>query len=162
MSVALHGELRAADIARLEGRIQRLRDGLGQTEPLMAALAAELESQARRRIESDKAGPDGSAWERWKAGYAATRHGGQSLLQSGGGLLDSLQSFHDAATAEAGSPLVYAAIQQLGGKPDMPAGPRNVQARPYLGFEYGTADGDALQALVDDWANDAIEEGLRQ
>ena len=160
MSAAFEARLDASALEGLESRIRRLAASLADTEPLMAALAAELESQSRRRIQSGKAAPDGTPWREWSEGYAETRHGGQSLLQSQGGLLDSLQSFHDSMVAAAGSNLVYAAIQQHGGTPDMAPGPAAIPARAYLGFVAGTQDERDLQAVVDAWQANAIEEAL--
>ena len=157
---AIETRFDASALEGLESRIRRLAASLGDTEPLMAALAAELESQSRRRIQSDKAAPDGTPWREWSDPYKETRHGGQSLLQSQGGLLDSLQSFHDSMQAGAGSSLVYAAIQQHGGTPDMAPGPAAILARAYLGFESGTQDERDLQAVVDAWQANALEEAL--
>lgn len=95
---------------------------------LMADLALQGESQTRRRLGEEKAGPDGDAWPDWSDRYAATRHGGHSLLESDGHLIASLELGADADTAWWGSDLVYAATQQFGDEA------RNIPARPYLGI----------------------------
>ncbi|MBU2713731.1 phage virion morphogenesis protein [Zooshikella sp. WH53] len=59
---------------------------------LLDTLGATVESQTRRRIEEEQTAPDGSPWPTWSSGYAATRHGNQSLLQNEGHLVDSLHS----------------------------------------------------------------------
>ena len=95
---------------------------------LMADLALQGESQTRRRLGEEKAGPDGDAWPDWSDRYAATRHGGHSLLESDGHLIASLESGADADTAWWGSDQVYAATHQFGDAS------RNIPARPYLGI----------------------------
>ena len=95
---------------------------------LTADLALQGESQTRRRISDEKTGPDGAAWPEWSEGYAATRHGGQSLLESDGHLIASLESGADGDTAWWGSDMVYAATHQFGDAS------RNIPARPYLGI----------------------------
>ena len=94
---------------------------------LTADLALQGESQTRRRISEEKAGPDGDAWPEWSDRYAATRHGGHALLESEGHLIASLESGADADTAWWGSDMVYAATHQFGDAS------RGIPARPYLG-----------------------------
>lgn len=125
-------EIIPSGLEALNGRIDRLLKGLKNPEPLLWALAQAGETQTRRRIESEKQGPDGERWPEWSPGYAATRHGGHSLLESTGALLDSLTAFADAQTAGWGTNVKYAAIHQFGGK----AGRKHtaeIPARPYLG-----------------------------
>lgn len=125
-------EIRPEGLERLNVRIGRLLAGLKNLEPLMRNLAVAGENQTRKRLEQEKHGPNGEIWPEWSPAYAATRHGGQSLLEGKGHLLDSLTAFADAQTAGWGTNVKYAAIHQFGGK----AG-RNRQvdipARPYFG-----------------------------
>lgn len=120
--------------------------------PLLDALGAEVETQTRRRISEEKTSPDGTPWTPWSESYAATRHGGQSLLQSEGHLRDSIQyqllSDNEAEVA-AGSNLAYAAIHQFGGEE---VG-KNVPARPYLGLSDADVDDLAAvaRAVVEGW-----------
>lgn len=115
---------------------------------LTADLALQGESQTRRRISEEKTGPDGDAWPEWSDRYAATRHGGQSLLESEGHLIASLESGADADTAWWGSDLVYAATHQFGD----PA--RNIPARPYLGIS--PQNKRELADRVDHWLRGAL------
>ena len=97
---------------RLNARLDRLaRPALPK---LLHQLVAEGESQTRRRIESERRGPDGEAWPEWSKSYAAGRHHGHSLLIARGHLLDSITGYVDGEDAGWGSNLVYAAIHQLG------------------------------------------------
>lgn len=125
-AVTLNADI--SGLARLQGRIDRLAN-LDRTA-LLAGIGAEVESQTRRRIEEEKAGPDGQAWPEWSDRYARGRHGGHSLLIGEGDLLDSIRHEVTGGHVEIGSNLVYAAIQQFGGEE---VG-SEIPARPYLGL----------------------------
>lgn len=155
---ALEIRVDAAAAAGIEARIRKLRAGLGDTEPLMAGLAAELESQARRRIDSGGPAPDGTPWKPWAENYAKTRRDGQSQLRAEGALLDSLEAFSDADRAGAGTNLIYGPIQQFGGEEGMAPGPAAIPGRPYLGI--GPQDELELQAVIDRWLSDAAAGAL--
>lgn len=131
---ALEIKVESPELAALEARLKHLASALGDTEPVLEALGAEIESQTRRRISEEKTSPIGEPWEPWKERYARTRHGGHSLLQGEGSLLDSIESAVRGDVAEIGTNLIYGPIQQFGGLGGMPPGPREVEARPYLGI----------------------------
>jgi phage gpG-like protein len=82
---------------------------------LLDGLGAESESQVRRRISSEKRAPNGVPWPAWSNAYAKTRHGGQSLLQGDGGLLDDIHYVVGYDQVEIGSNLPYARIHNEGG-----------------------------------------------
>lgn len=151
MSLALRVDLR--DVSRLSDRLARI--GRASPDPLLDAVGALLASSAKRRIRSEKRGPDGEPWRSWTPAYAATRHAGQSLLLAGGGLDDSITHLVAGHGVEVGSNLVYAAIHQLSG-----AGTSrpNIPARPYLGVS--DEDAQDIVALAEDWA-DGLLEALR-
>lgn len=116
------------------------------------AIGAELESQTRRRITEEKASPDGVPWPDWSEDYAATRHGGHSLLQGDDDLLDSVQSLVSDDQVETGSNLIYAAIHNYGGEEvGMP-----IPQREYLGLS--DENTDDLQATVDDFVDRFVED----
>ena len=155
MSSALEVAVHSPALDGLEARIRRLALGLSDTRPLLEALGAEIESQARRRISEEKTSPIGEPWPDWSSGHAKTRHAGQSLLQGGGGLLDSIQSAVRPDLVETGSNLAYAAIQQFGGEPSMAPGPAAIPAREYLGI--GPENEIELDAVLDEWASRILE-----
>ncbi|MFI8744485.1 phage virion morphogenesis protein [Pseudomonas sp. NPDC077186] len=126
---------------RLAGRLERLAQL--DTEPLLDAIGAEVESQTRRRIAVDKASPAGVPWPEWSADYATTRHSGQSLLQGVGHLLDSITHQVDGNSVLIGSPLVYAATHQFGDDE------RGIEQRQFLGLEGD--DLDDVVGLVEDY-----------
>ena len=158
MSAALEISVSSPALEGLEARIRRLAAGIADTEPLLDAVGAELESQTRRRIESEGPAPDGSPWEPWSDRYARTRHGNQGQLFAEGDLLDSIQSLVHADFVETGSNLVYAAIHQFGGTPDMPAGPAAIPTREWLGIS--GEDDRELNALLDAHFDGLIAEAL--
>jgi len=106
--------------------------GMIDIDKLEGKAAAVIESQTRRRISSEKTDPEGTAWDDWSPAYAKTRHGGHSLLQSTGALLDDI--FHDKQRGNwvVGSSLIYAAIHNEGGGET--AGRSNIPARRFIGL----------------------------
>ncbi|MGV6839987.1 MAG: phage virion morphogenesis protein [Planktomarina sp.] len=121
-----------AKLARLQGfELASLADAAG----------AILESSTRARFDSQTAA-DGTPWADWSDAYAAIREAHHSLLVGEGDLRDSIQSFAAGGDVLVGSNLVYAAIQNLGGK-DTGA---NIPERPFLGVSI--QDEDDLKDLV--------------
>jgi len=144
---ALHYDLSGVD--RLRERVS----GLARTDRarLLDMIGATVESQTRRRIEEDKAGPDGTPWPAWSERYAATRHGGQSLLEGEGDLMDSLDYVASDDEVEVGSNLIYAAVHQFGSEDDSD---QNIPARPYLGL---SADDEAeLEETIEVFFGEAL------
>ncbi|PZE09271.1 phage virion morphogenesis protein, partial [Pseudomonas sp. 57B-090624] len=112
-------------------------------EPLLEGLGAEVESQTRRRIQSDKTSPSGEPWQGWSEAYAETRHSGQSLLQSMGPLLNSISYQVQGDSVLVGSPLIYAATHNFG-DPD-----RGIPQREFLGVE--GQDFEDLVGITEDY-----------
>lgn len=145
MSIGLTIDTSGVD--RLAERIRRF--GELDRSSLMEAIAFEGENQTRRRIAQEKTAPDGTPWPAWSADYAASRHGGQSLLVGDGDLLDSVTSDATADSAEWGSNLVYFAIHNYGGTADMAPGPAAIPQRQSLGL---SPDNEAdIETIIDDW-----------
>lgn len=151
MSIGLQFDL--SSVSRLQERIARL--GNVDRQDLLEQLAGVAESQTRRRISDEQETPDGEPWQAWSANYAATRHGGQALLQGDGNLVDSITSEIEGDEALIGSNLVYAAIHQFGGTPDMAPGPAGIPARAYLGFSRDNLD--EIEAVADRWLDKHLE-----
>lgn len=120
-----------------------------QVAELADAASELLASQTQRRIDEDKAAPDGTPWADWSDDYAATRHGGHSLLQGRNHLLPSIQGYATAEEAVAGSNLDYAAVHQNGSEDG------DTPARPYLGLSRD--DEVELRALVEGFVEGAIQ-----
>lgn len=125
-------------------QLQRRLFGLAGADfgGLLDVIGSEVESQTRRRISDEKTGPDGEPWDPWSDGYAPTRHSGQSLLQSEGHLLDSIQPLVTGTERlEVGTNLLYGATHQFGrdGTP----------ARPFLGLS--PENSDDVEAVITDW-----------
>ena len=151
MSIGVQYDL--AGVARLQERIAKL--GNLDRRELLEQLAGVAESQTRRRISEEQKSPGGEPWQAWSANYAATRHGGQSLLQGEGDLVDSIISEIEVDEALIGSNLVYAAIHQHGGTPDMAPGPAGIPAREYLGFSQDNLD--EIESVADSWLDKHLE-----
>ena len=132
---------------RLNQRLSRITAGLSDFRQLLADVGGVVESQTRRRISEEKASPEGAAWKPWTEAYAESRHGGHSLLEGEGELLDSIQFLVEGDRVEIGTNLIYGAIHQFGGAE---VG-INIPARPYLGI--GPANEDDLVAELDEWAD---------
>lgn len=110
MSAALQYNLAA--ITRLQDRIGSLSKI--DRRALLGLVGGEVESQVRRRIETEKSSPEGIPWADWSERHAATRHGGQSTLEGDGHLLGSIDHQVGGDSVEIGSNLVYAAVHQFG------------------------------------------------
>jgi phage virion morphogenesis protein len=91
------------------------------------ALGELVVNQTKQRIAAEKTAPDGTSWQAWSTAYAGARHGGHSLLMSGGTLLDSISAYVSGDTIEVGSGMVSAATHQFGSRDG------RIPARPYLG-----------------------------
>lgn len=144
-----------SSINRLEARLQKLSEV--DYDDLKDNLGSEAESQVRRRLSDEKESPEGEPWAEWSSSYAETRHGGHSLLEGEGDLIDSIEHQVNGDEIEVGSNLVYAAIQNFGAdKGEFNGSPwGDIPARPWLGFsDENLAD---LEALTDDWVDMQLE-----
>jgi len=135
--------IEAQGMQRLQQRLNSLANP--NRHALLELMGAEVESQTRRRIESEKSAPDGERWQAWSDGYAETRHSGQSLLSGEGDLLDSMTFDVSGNDVFVGSNKVYAAIHQFGGAE---VG-MNIPARPFLGLS--DSNESELLGVVDGW-----------
>lgn len=96
-------------------KINRVLDVLAKRPKtdLLMVMGETVLDQTRRRIDDEKRDPAGRPWAAWSEKYAETRTAGQSLLQSEGQLLESLQTVVGRARVSVGSDLIYAASQQF-------------------------------------------------
>ena len=116
---------------------------------MLDEIGAEAASQAQARIADTKASPAGQPWEAWSKRYEKTRHSGQSLLQSKGDLVTSIQHHVEGDAALVGSNLVYAATHQFGDRgKDRLGRKRNIPARQYLGL--GPQDARELDQVIEE------------
>lgn len=133
-------------IARLQARMARL--ALYNTDDLLDAVGAEVESQTRRRISEERTTPAGKDWPAWSPVTAGMRGGGHSLLQYSGDLIGSIQYTVDGTRVEVGSNLVYAAIQNFGGKKSsFPHLWGDIPVRTFLGIS--AENEQDIEAIVD-------------
>lgn len=171
------------------GLLQRALFALSRTRlpAMLDAIGQEVTSQTQRRITDEKRAPDGTQWAGWSRGYATTRHGNQSLLESSGHLVQSIT--HNVLTSgnavQVGSNLRYSALHQHGGSVRVTPKSRrffwrqffatgnaywkalaltkrdkfDVPARPYLGLSRDDAD-DVLAVVRDFMRIRMRKEGL--
>jgi phage virion morphogenesis protein len=158
--VSLDLEFSTAELNRLGARLEALAKLTEQDyADLLEGVGALVEGQTKNRIRNEKTAPDGTPWQAWSDNYRATRHGGNSLLMGDGHLDDSIQYIVDGDEVAVGSNLIYAAIHQLGGTPDMAPGPAAIPARPFLGLSQD--DEQAVADLMEDFLADQVKELTR-
>lgn len=100
------------------------------------------------RLVDGKRSPDGDIWPEWSSAYAISRHTNQSLLQSSGHLIDSIQHIAYLDEAEIGTNLIYASIHQLGSTR------RRTPQREFLGIS--SENLIELQSELDNWAEEIL------
>lgn len=147
----MSGAFVTSELTGLDPVIARL-NALGQPRRMAEGLAnigGLIQSQTERRIEEDRASPEGEAWVPWSETYAASRHKGNRLLQASGAFRDSIAWDLTGDELRVGSNMVFAALHQFGGTDDMAPGPAAVPARPYLGLS--AADIQEIEDAMGDW-----------
>lgn len=73
---------------------------------LLDPIGALVVSQTQRRIDTEKAGPDGTPWE--------PNSQGSEILVESGALRDTIDYEVGGSSVEVGSPLIYAPVQHFG------------------------------------------------
>ncbi|PFF95385.1 phage virion morphogenesis protein [Escherichia albertii] len=128
----------AVDVRRIQLALDEL-ETVTHDRAIPRVMAAALLSSTEQAFER-QANPDtGQSWESWSDPWLVWRqeHGfvPGSILTLHGDLARSITTDYGPDYALIGSPKIYAAIHQWGGKPDMPPGPAGVPARPYMGLD---------------------------
>ena len=134
--VAVQVQLRGFD--SIQSKLRRMANI--DIDSLMDAIGTEVEGQTKRRIESEKTGPDGKVWPPWSDEYAKTRHSGHSLLRSEGHLLESITHNVVAEGVDTGTNLGYGASNQ--------------DTRPYLGLS--PQNEDDIDTVINDWLREEM------
>ncbi len=110
--------------------LRRLQARLGDLTPVMRVVAQMMESAVQRNF------ADGGRPDKWKPSKRAQRQNGQTLIDTGR-LKNSITSRSDAASAEVGTNVEYAAIHQFGGKTKASViRPKNKQALFWPGAKH--------------------------
>lgn len=136
-------------VRRATERIEQL--GRFDRKQLLDVIGGTVESQTRLRIDDEKFAPDGTQWPNWLDSYAKTRHGGHSLLEGEGDLLDSIgyAVYFGSDEVEVGSNLVYAATHDQGDED------RGIVQRQFLGLSDDNRD--ELDEIVDRFIDSLID-----
>ena len=126
-------------------KLAELIGKLDNQQQFFAAASEIMLDQTQARFKEQR-GPDGTAWKPLAPATVASRGSSSPILEVSG----ALRNVHAAPTSDTAkvetSPLVYAAIQNEGGK----AGRGNsvtIPARPYFGF--GDDDINELEELAE-------------
>lgn len=145
MSMSLWTDLR--DIERLQSRIERL--GKFNRTDLLNAIGAEVESQTRRRLSTEKTSPDGEAWQELTDDYAAKKSAVSSggLLEFKADLIESTQYLLMSDAVIVGSNKPYARRHNLGDE--------HMPQRQFLGLSNDNIND--LSNLLDDFLDSHIE-----
>jgi len=121
-------EIRSEELERLNARMNRFFRNVTHPTQGMRLIANMLESQTRRRIESEKKSPDGEQWQGWSEKYAKTRHGRNSLLRNRDNLYKSITADFGSDFAQTYTEMVYGRRHQEGDDEI------NLPARPFMGL----------------------------
>ena len=142
--------------------LDRLKASVEQTRPAMVEIAAEFESRAKARFET-QTDPNGAPWAKHSAATKATypKDGNRRILDRSGTMLDSAFHRADNTTAEVGFSAVasknrdvYAAYHEFGTK--------TMPRRGILFANPDTGDiSDADESAVLDILNDHIARAIR-
>lgn len=133
---------------RLQALLRNVEWAVGDLEPLMRAIAAELASQTEENFE-EEGRPEWDDLSETTTSRRAKNGNwpGQMLQVSAAGLAASIVTESDDSSALVGSNKPYAAMMQFGGdKADFPHLWGDIPARPYLPMD---ADG-VLQPEAED------------
>lgn len=98
------------DDAALKARLNGLMQTLTHTQPMMAALAAELAAQTELSFKDE-----GPGWPQLKPSTVKRRGSAHPILQVTNALARSVTTRSGADYAQVGSNLAYASIHQFGG-----------------------------------------------
>jgi phage virion morphogenesis protein len=113
--------------------LQRLIDAAQNPRPALLEVGEDLVESTKRRFETQTA-PDGSRWER-NSPVTIKRKGRDQPLTGRGTLMDQINyQITGNDTLDVGSPTIYAAMQQFGGrKSEFPNLWGDIPARPFIG-----------------------------
>lgn len=138
------------DTANIQAAFARFR-ALGENPRVITRQIAGILADSSEQAFADEKDPEtGRRWTdlspshkqyREKKGYWPGK-----ILQMQGLLAASLTTGYGPTSAWIGSPMVYAAIHQLGGTAGMAPGPAAIPARPYMGLD-GVARKEILQII---------------
>lgn len=129
MSVAI--EITVSGLDEAIAKLARLSNPANRSR-LMEALAIQLETQTRRRIESEKTAPDGSAWK-------PNIFGTSILYATGRNLRNSIASDASGDVASAWANFRYAGVHQFGA---------TIRAKSKRGLRFATPGGFRTRQTV--------------
>ncbi|MDH0894365.1 MULTISPECIES: phage virion morphogenesis protein [unclassified Pseudomonas] len=142
------------DHARLQDALRRVEWAVGDTAPLMRAVAVELGSITEENLEAE--GQSGIDWPALSEVTTSIREAagtwpGQMLQVSAAGLAASVTTHADDTSALVGSNKPYAAMMHFGGEQaEFPNLWGDIPARPYLPMDAdGNLQPEAEESILD-------------
>ncbi|TCS62583.1 phage virion morphogenesis protein [Varunaivibrio sulfuroxidans] len=145
--VAIHIDTR--DLTAIDARFKRLAARVADMTPLMDEIGSMLVASTIDRFENG-VDPTGAPWT---PSIRALSEGGKTLINSGR-LMTSVTHDPGRDAVEVGTNVIYAAIQQAGGRAGR-GHAATIPARPYLGLSAG--DEREIGHIVDDYLAEAIQ-----
>lgn len=129
--------------------LNQLMSKMGNAQPVMSAIAAELKSQTEWAFENE-----GPGWPQLAPSTVKSRGSAHPILQRSTALVRSINSYASADRAVVGANTPYAAIHQFGGIIKRQGKAQNyeieIPARPYLPADRdGNLNPQALEVVVD-------------
>lgn len=144
------------DSRAVDSALQNLQQRLGNLQPVLRSIGAEMESRVSARFET-RSDPNGQRWQVWAQSTVDTypKDGRRKLLERSGAMLGSLASRVGSGSVRIGFGQDYATFHEFGA-------PKNNLPRRALLFgdpqagTLGAADEAALLELLGDWIDGAI------
>lgn len=137
------------DNKNVNDTLERLASASANPRPALLAIGESLVLSTKKRFETSTA-PDGSRWDPNKPSTLARKKGNKPLIGKTGNLAQQISYAIDGDGLRIGSPMVYAAMQQFGGKKSQfPNLWGDIPARPFLGIS--DADEQMILSTVNDY-----------
>jgi len=131
--------------------LNRLQEHAGNIEPALVDISEYLTKSTKQRFVDGQA-PDGTAWEPNTDHTLARKGGDKPLIGESKALSTQFSGEISANTLLFGSPMEYAAVQQLGAKKHSFTGGKSpwgdIPARPFLGIS--NKDEDVILEIIKD------------
>lgn len=145
----------------IQAYLGQLQQRMGNLKPVMQSIATKMETRVSARFQT-QSDPNGRPWKAWKPATLAAypKNGHKRLLDRYGSMLNSLNSIATADTARIGFGAVggvagdvYAVYHEFGTQHMARRG--LLFGDPEAGT-LGAGDSQALDTLLNDWLNSAI------
>lgn len=142
------------DSKAVDNALDRLSKATSNPRPALLAIGESLVLSTKKRFETSTA-PDGSRWEPNKPSTKKRKNGNKPLIGKTHLLSQQINPELNGNNLRIGSPMQYAAMQQLGGKKSrFPNLWGDIPARPFLGVS--EADEKMIVSTVNEYLQSVI------